>query len=153
KTLRTAIYHAVDRYAGHVPDLLPPSLKARLGLPDVTTAIFQIHFPDNLAALEAARRRLVFDELFFLPTALALRKRTVASQPPGIAFDVRPSTLEELCDSLPFELTAAQRRVINEIATDMALPRPMNRLLQGDVGSGKTIVAASAILTAVRGGY
>jgi ATP-dependent DNA helicase RecG len=153
KTLRTAIYHAVDRYAGYVPDLLPPSLKARLGLPDVTTAIFQIHFPDNLAALEAARRRLVFDELFFLQTALALRKRTVASQLPGIAFEVRPSTLEELCDSLPFELTAAQRRVINEITTDMALPRPMNRLLQGDVGSGKTIVAASAILTAVRGGY
>jgi ATP-dependent DNA helicase RecG len=153
KTLRTAIYHAVDRYAGCVPDLLPPSLKTRLGLPDATTAIFQIHFPDSLTALEAARRRLVFDELFFLQTALALRKRSVAAQLPGIAFEVRPSYLEELCDSLPFELTAAQRRVINEIAADMALPRPMNRLLQGDVGSGKTIVAASAILTAVRNGH
>jgi ATP-dependent DNA helicase RecG len=153
KTLRTAIYNAVDRYAGHVPDLLPPPLKARLSLPDMTTAMLQIHFPDSLPALEAARRRLVFDELFFLQTALALRKRSLAAQLPGIPFEVRPSYLEELCDSLPFELTSAQRRVIEEITSDMALPRPMNRLLQGDVGSGKTIVAASAILTAVRNGY
>jgi ATP-dependent DNA helicase RecG len=153
KTLRTAIYNAVERYAGCVPDLIPPALKKRLGLPDITTAILQIHFPDSLPMLEAARRRLVFDELFFLQTALALRKRSLAAQLPGIAFEVRLSYLEELCDSLPFELTAAQRRVIEEIGGDMGLPRPMNRLLQGDVGSGKTVVAASAILTAVRNGY
>jgi ATP-dependent DNA helicase RecG len=153
KTLRAAIYHAVERYAGYVPDLIPPPLKDRLGLTDMTTALLQIHFPDSLPMLEAARRRLVFDELFFLQTALALRKRSLAAQLPGIAFEVRPTYLKELCDSLPFELTSAQQRVIQEIGADMALPRPMNRLLQGDVGSGKTIVAASAILTAVRNGY
>jgi ATP-dependent DNA helicase RecG len=153
KTLRTAIYNALDRYAGYAPDLLPPELKARLNLVDVTTALFQIHFPDSLASLEAARRRLVFDELFLLQTALAMRKRTLTTALPGIAFEIRPEHLEELCRSLPFELTAAQRRVIGEIAGDMARPTPMNRLLQGDVGSGKTIVAAAAILTAARNGY
>src|SRR5260370_5016255 len=99
----------------------------------------QIHFPDSAPALEEARRRLVFDELFLLQMALAKRKRALGVQLPGIPLPAPPEVLNELTDSLPFELTAAQRRVIAEIQADMALPRPMNRLLQGDVGSGKTL--------------
>jgi ATP-dependent DNA helicase RecG len=153
KTLRTAIYNAVDRYAGYVPDLLPPELKQRMGLADMTSALTQIHFPESAPALEAARRRLVFDELFLLQTALALRKRSLASDFPGISFAVKPEHVQELRRSLPFTFTAAQERVIREITEDMTRPRPMNRLLQGDVGSGKTIVAAAAILTAARNSY
>jgi ATP-dependent DNA helicase RecG len=153
KTLRTAIYNAVERYAGYVPDLLPRDLRSRMSLVDVTTALFQIHFPESPEALEAARRRLVFDELFLLQTALALRKQSLAVEFPGVAFQTKPEHIEELRRSLPFALTRAQERVIGEITADMARPHPMNRLLQGDVGSGKTIVAAAAILTAARNGY
>jgi len=153
KTLRTAIYNCVERYAGYVPDLLPRDLRDRMGLVDVTTALFQVHFPESPEALESARRRLVFDELFLLQTALALRKKSLAVDFPGIAFRTKPEHLEELRRSLPFTLTQAQERVIGEITADMARPHPMNRLLQGDVGSGKTIVAAAAILTAARNGY
>jgi ATP-dependent DNA helicase RecG len=153
KTLRTAIYNAVERYAGHVQDLLPRDVRERMELVDVTTALFQIHFPESPEALERARRRLVFDELFLLQTALALRKHSLATDLPGIPFETSPAHLEELCRFLPFTLTGAQERVIGEITADMQKPRPMNRLLQGDVGSGKTIVAAAAILTAARNGY
>jgi ATP-dependent DNA helicase RecG len=153
KTLRAAVYNCVERYVGYVPDLLPRDLRERMGLVDVTTALFQIHFPEAPELLEAARRRLVFDELFLLQTALALRKRSLADDFPGIAFATKAEHMEELARALPFALTAAQERVIGEITGDMARARPMNRLLQGDVGSGKTVVAAAAILTAARNGY
>jgi len=153
KTLRTIAFNTVQKYAALVPDVLPRELTRRLQLMDVVPAMVQIHFPESTVALEAARRRLVFDELFLLQMALAKRKRAMGEQLPGIPFEIKPAVLQELTDSLPFELTAAQRRVIGEIQADMAMPRPMNRLLQGDVGSGKTIVAAAAILTAVRAGY
>lgn len=153
KTLRNIAFNGVQKFAELVPDVLPRELTARLNLMPVVEAMRQIHFPESAPALEAARRRLVFDELFLLQTALAKRKRALGEQLPGIPLQVGPEVLQELTDSLRFALTAAQRRVIAEIQADMALPRPMNRLLQGDVGSGKTIVAAAAILTAVRAGY
>jgi ATP-dependent DNA helicase RecG len=153
RTLRNIAFNTVQKYAAFVPDVMPRELVGRLGLADVVTAMRQIHFPDSIPALEAARRRLVFDELFMLQMALAKRKRALGEQLPGIPFQTGPEVLQELTGSLPFELTAAQQRVIAEIQADMALPRPMNRLLQGDVGSGKTVVAAAAVLTAVRAGY
>jgi ATP-dependent DNA helicase RecG len=153
KTLRTIAFNTVQKYAELFPDVMPRELTRRLGLIDVVSAMRQIHFPDSIPDLEAARRRLVFDELFLLQTALAKRKHALGEQLPGIPMTVGPEVLQELEDSLPFELTAAQRRVIGEIQADMASTHPMNRLLQGDVGSGKTIVAAAAILTAVRAGF
>ena len=153
KQVRTIIAHALEMCAEEVPDLLPPELRQRLRLIPAREAIRQIHFPEDMPRLEAARQRLVFDELFQLQAALALRKRSATEMLPGIAFDVKPEYLDDLKSSLPFELTGAQQRVIAEIQGDMAVPRPMNRLLQGDVGSGKTVVAAAAVLTAVRSGY
>ncbi len=150
KQIRGYVHNALERYGDADPDLLPPQLRRAEGLIDARRAIRQIHFPDSQEALEAARVRLVFDELFLLQLALAARKRAVEFELPGIRFEVRPEYLGELERALPFQLTGAQKRVIGEIQADMGLPRPMNRLLQGDVGSGKTVVAAAAILTAVR---
>jgi len=153
KMVRNMVWQAVDRYARWVEDVLPQSVTGARRLPALEWAIRQIHFPDTPETLEAARRRLVYDELFRLQAALALRKHTIGASLPGIPHPLRPEDVEELRRSLPFALTAAQERCIAEIREDMAAPRPMYRLLQGDVGSGKTVVAAAAILTAVRGGH
>ncbi len=149
--LRKIIHAAVEGHAGGAPDVLPPALCARLGLPPAAEALRAIHFPDDMAALERARRRLVFQELFTMQLLLAGR-RVAARESPGIAFADTAGPVAELVAALPFTLTAAQRRVIDEIAADMASPQAMNRLLQGDVGSGKTAVAMAAMLIAVRGG-
>jgi ATP-dependent DNA helicase RecG len=153
KIIRTMVWNALDRYGDLVEELLPPAVVRSRGLAPVGESLRQIHFPDMPERLEAARRRLVFEELFRLQCVLALRKQTVADRLPGIPFEVRDEHLEELRRSLSFQLTGAQERAIGEIRADMGAPRPMNRLLQGDVGSGKTVVAAAAILTAARNGY
>ncbi|MBM3459980.1 MAG: ATP-dependent DNA helicase RecG, partial [Armatimonadetes bacterium] len=122
-------------------------------LPRLRPALRHVHFPEDEAHLETARRRLVFDELFRMQCALALRKRSIAGTLPGIPFAPPEGFLDDLRRSLPFQLTGAQERAIAEILGDMASPRPMQRLLQGDVGSGKTVVAAAAILACVRSSY
>lgn len=153
KQIRTMVWNALERYGHLLEDVLPPALVQSRGLPGMEVSVRQVHFPENESTLELARRRLVFDELFRLQCALALRRQSVASVLPGIPFDAREEHLEEFRASLPFQLTGAQERAIAEIRRDMASDRPMNRLLQGDVGSGKTVVAAAAIVTAVRNGY
>jgi ATP-dependent DNA helicase RecG len=153
RMLRSIIGHALERFGSLLQDTLPPELVARRGLMPYGEAVRQIHFPESEARLEAARSRLVFEELFRLQCVMALRKRALVERLPGISHRLHEEDLEELRRSLPFPLTAAQVRVIGEIRADMAAPRPMNRLLQGDVGSGKTVAAAAAILTAARGGY
>jgi ATP-dependent DNA helicase RecG len=153
KMLRGMVANALARYGDLVPDLLPPAIRGSEQLAEMRLAIHQIHFPDSPQTMEAARRRLVFDELFLLQIALAMRKQAVETGLPGITFEIKAEHVEEFVGKLPFELTSAQRRVIEEIHADMGRPRPMNRLLQGDVGSGKTVVAAAAILAAVRSGY
>lgn len=153
KQLRGMIWNALDRYGDLIEEVLPPEVMEAHRLPRLRPAVRQVHFPEDEAQLEQARHRLVFDELFRLQCVLAIRKRSIADTLPGIAFAVEPRILEEFRHSLPYELTGAQERVIAEIQTDMAGPRPMQRLLQGDVGSGKTVVAGAAILTAVRTGY
>ncbi len=120
---------------------------------DIADALRNIHFPESQAALDAARNRLVFEELFLLQLALAMRKREMEAPGAGIQFTIPDNFDEELRQVLPFELTGAQKRVVREIAADMARPVCMNRLLQGDVGSGKTAVAVAAMLIAVRNGY
>ncbi|MDH7600918.1 MAG: ATP-dependent DNA helicase RecG [Armatimonadota bacterium] len=151
--LRRIIRNAIDNYVSMVEETLPDDLRGRLGLVGIQDAISNIHFPKDEAALEAARKRLVFDELFLLQLALAMRKRGSEAPGRGIEFKIPEDLLDQLRQILPFELTNAQKRVIQEIASDMARPVCMNRLLQGDVGSGKTVVALAAMLIAARNGY
>ncbi|HEX9615754.1 MAG TPA: ATP-dependent DNA helicase RecG, partial [Bacteroidota bacterium] len=122
-------------------------------LVDRAAALQNVHFPSDPVILGEARRRLKFDELFFFEIMLALRKRRSHATGQGISFRIESTLARKLVDSLPFPLTSAQKRVVREIAEDMRRPEPMNRLLQGDVGSGKTIVALMAMLVAVDNGY
>ena len=125
----------------------------RLGLIGRFEALKSIHGPDSMADAAAARRRLAFDELLRVQVELVRRKRELERTSQGIEHVVGGELVERFVGALPFPLTAAQRRAIDEIATDMASPQPMHRLLQGDVGAGKTIVAVAALLNAVSGGH
>jgi ATP-dependent DNA helicase RecG len=157
--LRKLMKRLVDEAAPLVPDDLPPEVRARRGLLSRARALREAHFPPpgTDVALAAARatppfRRLIYEELFFLQLALARRRRGIRAQQ-GIAFDASPGAVRAATALLPFALTRAQERAIAEIARDMARPEPMNRLLQGDVGSGKTAVAFAAMMLAVRSGW
>ena len=151
--VRRIIYNALDVFLPVVEDPLPEEIRERHGLVDLTTALRNIHFPESEDAQEAARYRLVYEEFFFLQLALALRRQNVTTALPGIAFDVNPECTKALYGILPFELTNAQKRVIVEIERDMARPIAMNRLMQGDVGCGKTIVSLAAMMVAIHNGY
>ncbi len=152
-TLRKVIYGMLDAYLPLIEETLPEDLRNRLDLMDAQEAIRNIHFPESDEARLAARKRLVFEELFLLQLALAMRKRGIEAPGQGIAFNIPPDLKDQLRKILPFELTNAQKKVIKEIANDMARPVCMNRLLQGDVGSGKTAVALAAMLIAAANGY
>lgn len=151
--LRKIMLSAMELYLPFVEENLPEDVRNRLDLMDVQEALRNIHFPESEEALEAARKRLVFEELFLLQLALAIRKHGMDAPGCGITFEMPGNFDEELKQILPFELTNAQKRVVREIASDMSRPICMNRLLQGDVGSGKTAVALAAMLIAVRNGY
>jgi ATP-dependent DNA helicase RecG len=152
KRMRQIIWNAVQ-YAHLAPEILPRSVRERLGLMPIQQAIAQIHFPDSEQAIDPARQRLVFEEFFLMQLGVGMQRQRTR-QERGIAMRIDADRLNEMLHRLvPFELTNAQKRVIREIWSDMAQPHPMNRLLQGDVGSGKTIVAAAAILAAVDNQY
>ncbi|MCC6857910.1 MAG: ATP-dependent DNA helicase RecG [Bryobacterales bacterium] len=153
-----ALMHRVLETLRPVEDPLPAYLRERLKLPDRWSAIRETHFPPagaDLRLLNAFRSpaqfRLILEEFFWLETGLAL-KRGETRLLPGIAFALTDRAREQIKAMLPFKPTAAQKRVLGEIARDMASPHPMNRLLQGDVGSGKTIVAAEAAVIAIENG-
>jgi ATP-dependent DNA helicase RecG len=158
RILRT-LTHRILREIRPMPDALPEFIRQRLRYPDRDTAIRHAHFPppdSDLRLLNAFRsaqqQRLIFEEFFWLECGVAL-KRMKARTMPGIAFEINDRVRERVKAMLPFKPTDAQKRVIVEIAEDMKAPRPMNRLLQGDVGSGKTIVAAEAATIAIENGY
>ena len=158
RMLRTWIHRLLDAVAPQ-PDELPAHIRSRLKLPDRWTAIRQTHFPppdSDLRLLNAFRSpaqfRLIFEEFFWLECGIALKRRK-AKTVPGIAFELNERVREKVKAMLPFKPTGAQKRVLAEIAQDMAAPKPMHRLLQGDVGSGKTIVAAEAAVVAIENGY
>ena len=134
-------------------DLLPAELVKRLGFPQLREAFAAIHRPARLADAEAARRRFAFEELFVLQVLFAQARRRRRAARPGIAFERRNTWVKPLADRLPFQLTEAQKRALREIGDDMTAPRSMSRLLQGDVGSGKTVVALFAMLRAVENDY
>jgi len=139
--------------AGPFADPLPREWRDRLGVLDRTWAFRSIHNPESMAAAHTARRRLVLDELLRMQLALVMRKRAIERESKGIAHVTDGELVLRFHDRLPFTLTGAQRRAIAEIAADLAAPHPMHRLLQGDVGSGKTLVAVTALLMGVQGGY
>jgi ATP-dependent DNA helicase RecG len=141
------------RRAHPLSDPLPSSWVRKLGLIDRDQAMQQIHGPVTMEDKEAARHRLAFDELLRLQLILVMRKRAIERDAIGIRHDAGGAMLARFRDGLPFSLTSAQDRAIAEITADMAGPHPMHRLLQGDVGSGKTVVAVAALLTAVAGGH
>ncbi len=134
-------------------EYLPEAFRAELGLPTVADALRALHRPSSLADAEAGRRRLAFDELFGLQLMQALARHRMRSRTVGIAHARTNELLKPLHAALPFRLTSAQVRVLREITADMSSPHRMNRLLQGDVGSGKTVVALFAMLLAVEGGH
>jgi ATP-dependent DNA helicase RecG len=132
---------------------LPESVRSRLGLVGREQALWGYHQPEAMADVAVARRRLVFDELLRVQLALVLRKRALERTAKGMVHDGSGELVRRFHDALPYPLTGAQERVIGEITGDLTGPHPMHRLLQGDVGSGKTVVAVTAMLTAVQGGH
>lgn len=159
KKIRRIVRQALDSFGNHLVSPVPESICNRLGLPPVAEALERAHFPshdenidtcNNMAS--AAFRRLVFDDFFYFELGMALRKKsTVLEQ--GISFRPGGKLLNIFLSSLPFKLTGAQLRVMGQIQADMGRPFQMNRLLQGDVGSGKTVVSLAAMITACENGY
>jgi ATP-dependent DNA helicase RecG len=148
KWLRNHVKSTVDYWARRLPDYLPAESRARLNLPELAEAIRQVHFPDNWEKLEVARQRLAFDELLLVQLGV-LRQRQNWQAQVGRPVRVEPAALENLLNALPFPLTVAQHKTLVEITADLQRETPMNRLIQGDVGSGKTVVALLAmVLTA-----
>ncbi|HEX7596583.1 MAG TPA: OB-fold nucleic acid binding domain-containing protein, partial [Polyangia bacterium] len=139
--MRRLMHTVVTYWAPKLTDHLPEKVRQAASLPDLGTALLQAHFPDSDEKLQAARQRLAFDEIFFLQTGV-LRQRRDWQSAPGRIFSVEDAWLEARLAALPFALTTAQKKAIEEIRTDLKSGKPMNRLLQGDVGSGKTVVAA-----------
>ncbi len=150
--LRRLMKRTVDYWSKRSPDHLPAQIRRRAGLVDLETALSQIHFPDDKESLAQARRRLCFDEFFLIQLGV-LRQRHIWRSQPGKAIAIDEELLRSFVESLPFQLTKAQERVLREIVDDLRKPQPMSRLLQGDVGSGKTVVATAAMLLTVASGY
>ena len=156
---RKVLYGALENLSPDIPDGIPDALCRRLNLMDRRQAFQQVHFPsagevfaDLAEQRTPAHHRLIFEELFFLEVGLELKRHRMR-QRVGIAFEPHDKVREAIKKILPFHPTAAQKRVLKEIAADMQQPSPMRRLLQGDVGSGKTIVALQAAVIAIENGY
>jgi len=160
KALRRILLRLAETIPGDLPDPLPADLRARLALMPRGEALRRLHGPsdeDDLGALNAfrsaAHRRLIFEEFFLFQLGLALQRQSRRERPKRAAFQVTDATRDAVKRILPFHLTAAQKRVLREIADDMRSPHPMSRLVQGDVGSGKTMVALLSMVIAVEDGY
>ena len=151
-TIRKIIENGMEEIKGKLPETMPERFCDKYKLCDINTAIKQIHFPDNFQKFEEARKRLVFEELLSMQLALLCLKNKYEGPKKGICFS-KDAKMSDIIDKLPFNLTKAQLRVLEEIDNDMESSKSMNRLLQGDVGSGKTIVALIAAYKAVKSGY
>ena len=151
RSLRRVAKEAADRFAGLAREPLPDELRKRYELPELKDALRQMHYPDSMPQHEAARRRIAFDEL--LGVQLAVLEKRLAWQDGRAAPMGAQGVIEAYRQTLPWQMTAAQERVLSEIVSDLRQSRPMARLLQGDVGSGKTAVAAAALVIAVANQY
>jgi ATP-dependent DNA helicase RecG len=153
RQVRKLMKDVVDQWAWQVEDFLPAELRQRCKLLELPQALAQAHFPESETIKDRARVSLAFDELFLLQLGVLSRKRDWQESQPGNAFKVKTAVRNTFVKSLPFKLTAAQQRVLGEILADLKQPRPMSRLLQGEVGSGKTVVATAALLVGAASGY
>lgn len=152
-SLRKIIHQAVEKFSDLVEETLPQYILKEKKILPLNEAIKNIHFPSDNDSLTAAKRRLKFEELFYFECLVALRKSLVESKKKNYKIIVKPEPIKKFLNSLPFQLTKAQLKVLHEIRKDLESSKPMNRLLQGDVGSGKTIVALIAMLIVVTNGY
>lgn len=151
RTMRRLMHQVVDHWKDRIPDYMPESVLERTELPDLGWAIEQAHFPESFEWLEHARKRLSFDELFVFQMQMLAHRRDWQSAP-GQPLTVSDEWIEQFLGTLPYTLTGAQQRALSDLRADIARDVPMNRLLQGDVGSGKTVVAAIALAIAVQNG-
>ena len=153
RTIRRLAHRAVRDYLPLLAESLPPQIIAEQGYQSEADALATIHFPDRLEDVELAKERIAFQELLSIQLAVLSRKREARLRADAPPIPMPGDFLDKFIGALPFELTAAQQRVLTEIRNDMFRREPMARLLQGDVGSGKTVVAAAAMLAAVRAGH
>src|SRR5262249_11426590 len=147
--LRPLLRRAADQFAEHLPEVLPEELRLKRSLPDVRGALAAVHFPADLAAARNARRRFVYEEFLTLQVALAVRRRDLRDRQRAPVLRVTRQIDERIRRLFPFRLTEDQDRSVAEICDDLACERPMQRLLQADVGAGKTAVAVYALLVTV----
>jgi ATP-dependent DNA helicase RecG len=153
RQVRKLLKEVVDQWTWQVEDFLPMEVRGRCNLLELPEAISQAHYPEDEVLKDRARVRLAFDELFLLQLGVLSKKRDWQESQPGSPFSAKTPALDTFVRSLPFELTAAQQRVLNELLADLQKPRPMSRLLQGEVGSGKTAVATAALMVAAASSY
>ena len=153
RSIRRFVRQALDAVLPTIEDPLPSDVRHRAGLLGLGNALSQAHFPDSTADVKAARYRLAFDELLTMQLATIRRKRQWQEEQTGVSINTESPVLARFLESLPFSLTGAQESVLTDILDDIAFDRPMNRMLQGDVGSGKTVVAAAALLVTAATGY
>ena len=153
RQVRKLMKGVIDQWACQVEDFLPLELKERCNLLELPRAISQAHYPEDEESKDRARVRLAFDELFLLQLGVLSKKRAWQENQPGNSFSIKTPVLDTFIKSLPFELTTAQQRVLQELLADLQQSKPMSRLLQGEVGSGKTVVALAALLVAIADGY
>lgn len=152
-SLRRIIHQAVEKFSDNIEETLPKYILDEKKLLSLSETIKNIHFPPNYNLLQAAKHRIKFEELFYLESLVALRKSIIEQKRKEFSFVVKPEPIKKFLNSLPFQLTKAQLKVLHEIRKDLESNKPMNRLLQGDVGSGKTIVALISMLIVVSNGY
>jgi ATP-dependent DNA helicase RecG len=154
KVLRKAIFNAIELYKDDILNILPDFIRTKYGIMNKKDAVEQIHFPSSMEILEQARFSLIFEELFLIQLKLIRLRENTAKNTSSYALTVHKDGLvQKFIKSLPFELTSGQKQAINEILNDMNSTTPMQRLLQGDVGSGKTVVATVMLLAAIENGY
>lgn len=154
KVLRRAIFNAIQAYKDEITNVIPDFIRKKRGILDKKIAVEQIHFPESQELLEQARFSLIFEELFLIQLKLVRLREQNSANHSALALKIKEKGLvHQFIDSLPFELTGAQKRAVNEILTDLNSDIPMARLLQGDVGSGKTVVATIMLLAGVENGY
>ncbi len=146
--MRRTVNYVLQNFLDKIKEPLPSNMSEKYDLISLDKALYNLHFPENKSVLSKARERLAFDELFYLQLFLAL-KRKKARERKGISFDIKCDLEKKFVETLPFKLTLSQRKVLSEIKHDMSESYPMNRLLQGDVGSGKTVVAIATMLISV----
>lgn len=152
-SLRRIINNAVENYVECIEETLPEEIVNTHNLLPIKKALLNLHFPETRELLDKAMERFKFEELFYIECLVASKKSRVKHSQKGISFKVHGKEVKDFLSSLPFELTEAQLRVLHDIRTDMEAPKPMNRLLQGDVGSGKTIVAIISMIIAAQNGF